>query len=148
MSGATKLRLLSFCRYALLRPALGLALGIFLLFAGRGEVQAVELNVLAAGATEAIIRDMVGSFEKSSGHTVKLTYAPVGALRDKIFAGEPADLTIVTPVIIEQLQAKGVVRPETTVHLGKVGGGIAVRKEAARPAIGTHEELKDRKSVV
>lgn len=116
--------------------------GVLLLSAGQEEGLAVELNVLAAGATEAIIRDMVEGFEKASGHTVKLAYAPVGALRNKIYAGEPADLTIVTPVIIEQLQAKGFVRPDTTVHLGKVGGGIAVRKDAPRPAIGTPEELK------
>ena len=47
----------------------------------------MELNILAAGATESIIRDMVGTFERESGHTVKLPYAPVGALRDKIYAG-------------------------------------------------------------
>jgi molybdate transport system substrate-binding protein len=105
-------------------------------------VQAVEINVLAAGATESIIRDMVGTFERESGHTVKLTYAPVGALRDKIFAGEPADLTIVTPVIIEQLQAKGAVQSATRTDMGRVGGGIAVRQGALRPAIGTPEELK------
>ena len=113
-----------------------------LLFAPGREVLAVELNVLAAGATESILRDMVGTFEKESGNTVKVAYAPVGALRDKIFAGEPADLTIVTPVIIEQLQAKGMVRPETRTDLGRVGGGIAVRVGAPRPAIGTPEELK------
>ncbi|MBA4423207.1 MAG: hypothetical protein C0390_08935 [Syntrophus sp. (in: bacteria)] len=101
-----------------------------------------ELNILAAGATESIIRDMAGIFERESGHTVKLTYAPVGALRDKIYAGEPADLAIVTPVIIEQLLTKGLVRSDTIVPLGKVGGGIAVRKDAAKPAIGTPEELK------
>jgi molybdate transport system substrate-binding protein len=102
----------------------------------------VELNVLAAGAVESILRDMVGTFEKESGHALTVAYAPVGALRDKIFAGEPADLTIVTPVIIEQLQAKGMVRPETRTDLGRVGGGIAVRVGAPRPAIGTPEELK------
>lgn len=142
MSRITKTPFMSFYRYARLRPAVGLALGVLLLFAGQGEVQAVELNILAAGATESIIRDMVGTFERESGHTVRLTYAPVGALRDKIYAGEPADLTIVTPVIIEQLQAKGLVRPNTTVPLGKVGGGIAVRKGAPHPTIGTPEELK------
>jgi molybdate transport system substrate-binding protein len=113
-----------------------------LLFVPFQEVSAVELNVLAAGAVEAVVRDMVGSFEKESGHTVKLTYAPVGALRDKIYAGEPADLTIVTPVIIEQLLARGLVRSGTRTDLGRVGGGIAVRKGAPRPAIGTPEELK------
>ena len=122
-----------------LDPAL--ALGALLLDPVR-EVRAVELNVLAAGAVEAVVRDMVGSFEKESGHTVKLTYAPVGALRDKIYAGEPADLTIVTPVIIEQLLARGLVRPGSRTDLGRVGGGIAVRKGVARPAIGTPEELK------
>ena len=125
----------------ILRPALGLALAALLLAAGR-EVRAVELTVLAAGATESTVRDMVGTFEKESGHTVKLTYGAVGLLRDKIYAGEPADLTIVTPIIIEQLQAKGVVRPDTRTDLGRVGGGIAVRRGAPRPAIGTPEELK------
>jgi molybdate transport system substrate-binding protein len=119
----------------------GLALPA-LLFAPIREVSAVELNVLAAGAVEAVVRDIAGSFEKESGHTLKLTYAPVGALRDKIYAGEPADLTIVTPAIIEQLLARGLVRSGTRTDLGRVGGGIAIRKGAVRPAIGTPEELK------
>jgi molybdate transport system substrate-binding protein len=123
------------------RLIVGLA-AAFLLLTLMGEVSAVELNVLAAGAVEAVVRDVVGGFERESGHTVKLTYAPVGALRDKIYAGEPADLTIVTPVIIEQLLAKRLVRAGTRTDLGRVGGGIAVRKGAPRPAIGTPEELK------
>ena len=102
----------------------------------------MELNVLAAGAVEAVVRDMVGSFEKESGHTVKLIYAPVGVLRDKIYAGEPADLTVVTPVIIDQLLARGLVRSASRTDLGQVGGGIAVPKGAPRPAIRTPEELK------
>jgi molybdate transport system substrate-binding protein len=113
-----------------------------LLLARIREVFAMELKALAAGAVEAVVRDMVVSFEKESGHTVKLAYAPVGALRDRIYAGEPADLTIVTPAIIEQLLARGLVRSASRVDLGQVGGGIAVRKGVPRPAIGTPEELK------
>jgi molybdate transport system substrate-binding protein len=120
---------------------LGLALAALLLAPG-SKALALELNVLAAGATESIVRDMVGTFEKESGHTVKLTYGAVGLLRDRIYAGEPADLTIVTPVIIEQLRAKGLVRPETRTDLGRVGGGIAVRVGAPRPSVGTPEDLK------
>ncbi len=126
---------------AIPRPVLWLALTVLLLAAGR-EAGAEQLNVLAAGATESTLRDVVGAFEKESGHTLRLTYGAVGALRDKIYAGEPADLTIVTPAIIEQLQAKGLVRPNTGVALGRVGGGIAVRLGAPRPAVGTPEELK------
>ena len=109
-----------------------------LLFAPVSEVRAAELNVLAAGAVEAVVRDMVGSFEKESGHTVKLAYAPVGALRDKIYAGEPADLTIVTPVIIEQLLARGLVRAGSRTDLGRVGAaspsarGLPARRSGRR----------------
>ncbi|HEY6555402.1 MAG TPA: substrate-binding domain-containing protein, partial [Vicinamibacteria bacterium] len=107
----------------------GLALALALVVCGPGRTAgAAELNVLAAGAVESILRDMVGTFEKESGHTLKNAYAPVGALREKIFAGEPADLTIVTPVIIDQLHAKGVVQLGTRTDLGRVGGGIAVRR--------------------
>ena len=102
----------------------------------------MELRVLAAGAVEAVVRDVAGGFEKENGYRVKLTYAPVGALRDKIYDGEPADLAIVTPAIIEQLLARGLVRSASRVDLGRVGGGIAVRKGAPHPAIGTPEDLK------
>ena len=141
MRRSTQTRLSLVGSLSILRLVCGLGLAALLLFPGP-EVCAVELNVLAAGAVESIVRDMVGTFEKESGHTLKLAYAPVGALRDKIFVGEPADLTIVTPVIIEQLQAKGLVRPTTRTDLGRVGGGIAVPKTAPRPAIGTPDELK------
>jgi molybdate transport system substrate-binding protein len=136
--GNTRRGLPSFGVVAFVR---NLTVGILLLGADR-EVFAVELHVLAAGATESILRDMVGTLEKESGQTVKLIYAPVGALRDKIFAGEPADLTLVAPVIIEQLQARGVGRPSTRTPLGQVGGGIAVRVGVPLPAVATPEELK------
>lgn len=102
----------------------------------------MELSILAAGATESILRDAAGIFENESGQRVKLAFAPAGAVREGIFAGEPADMAIATPAVIEQLQAKGLVKPDTATPLGKVGGGIAVRKGAPRPAIGTPDELR------
>jgi len=126
----------------LIKPA---ASGLFalcvLLLSPIQDVFAEDLNVLAAGAVEAVVRDMVGSFEQKSGHTVKLTYAPVGALRDLVYSGEPADVIIVTPSIIEELASRGLVRG-TRTDLGRVGGGFAVRKGLAHPAIKTPEELK------
>jgi molybdate transport system substrate-binding protein len=106
------------------------------------EGEAVEINVLAAGATEAVIRDTVGTFEKQSGYAVRLTYAPAGAIGNSILAGESADLVVTTPAVIDRLLAKGKVRPETRTDLGRVGGGIAVPLGAPRPVIGTPDELK------
>ncbi len=107
-----------------------------------GRARAEELRVLAAGATESTLRAAVGEFEAMSGHRLQLTYGGVGQLRDRVVAGEPADLVIVTPVVVEQLQGKDLVRPGSRVDLGRVGGGIAVRSGEPRPAVGTPEELK------
>jgi molybdate transport system substrate-binding protein len=133
---------LSFARRTLCAIGVAVSVAAAALGLGAASARAVELRVLAAGAVEATVHDMVGQFEKQTGHTVKLSYGAVGALRDKIYAGEPTDLTIVTPAILEQLVAKGLVRPETRMDLGKVGGGIAVRQGAPVPPIGNAEELK------
>lgn len=124
-----------------LRRAALLALATGFLLPG-GRAAAAEIRALCAGATESTVRDMVGAFEKESGHSVSLAFGAVGALRDRIQGGEAADLTIVTPVIIEQLVGKGLVRSGSRVDLGRVGGGIAVRAGAPRPAVGTADELK------
>ncbi len=100
------------------------------------------LRVLAAGATESTLRAVAPEYEAQSGRSLQLTYGAVGQLRDRLLAGEDADLVIVTPVIVEQLEAKGAVRPGSRVDLGRVGGGVAVRAGAPPPAVGTPDELK------
>jgi molybdate transport system substrate-binding protein len=85
---------------------------------------------------------VVAQFEARHGHAVKATYGAVGALRDRLLAGEAADLVIVSPAIAEQLEARALVRPGTRIDLGRVGGGIAVRAGEPLPAIGTPEELR------
>jgi len=113
-----------------------------LLAAPIAPARADELRVLAAGATESTLRDVVATFEAQSGHALKLTYGAVGLLRDRIFSGEGADLVIVTPAIIEQLEAKALLQPGSRVDLGRVGGGIAVRAGERLPAVGSPEELR------
>lgn len=112
------------------------------LLLGAAVTRAEDLAVLAAGATESTLRDVIPTFEKESGHHVTVAFGAVGKLRDRVEAGEKPDVIIVTPAIVEQLEAKGRVRPGSRVDLGVVGGGIAVRKGAPRPAVGTPEELK------
>jgi len=124
------------CARVAIIAALGLLTGTSIAETG------AELRVLAAGATEATVREVVGAFEKARGCTVVLTFAAVGALRDRAFAGEPADVAVVTPAIIAELEARHLVRAGSRVDLGRVGGGIAVRAGAPHPAVTTPEELK------
>jgi len=123
-----------------IRSARGIAAA--LLLGGGSRALADDLAVLAAGATESTVRDVVGTFEKETGHTVALSFGAVGVLRDRVQAGERADVVIVTPVIVEQLAARGLVRAGSRVDLGQVGWGIVVRAGAPRPAVGTPGDLR------
>jgi molybdate transport system substrate-binding protein len=100
------------------------------------------LRLLAAGATEASVREEIGIFEAQHGLTVEYSFGAVGALRDKVLAGEPADVVIVTPAIITMLEAQQLVRAGSRVDLGRIGGGLAVKAGTAAPAIATAEQLK------
>ena len=130
------------CRPALATLRLPLLLASLLITCAAPAARADDLRVLAAGAVESTLRDVVATFEAQSGHAVKVTYGAVGLLRDRIVAGEPADLAIVTPAIIEQLEAKALVKAGSRVDLGRVGGGIAVRVGERAPPVGSPEELR------
>jgi molybdate transport system substrate-binding protein len=102
----------------------------------------VVVKVLAAGATESTLRAVVAEFEAHGRRRLQLTFGGVGQLRDRIVSGQAADLVIATPVILEQLGEKELLRPGSRVDLGRVGGGIAVRAGEPRPPVGSPEELK------
>jgi molybdate transport system substrate-binding protein len=100
------------------------------------------LRLLAAGATEDSVRDTIQRFEAQSGLRVAFDFSAVGALRDRVLAGEPADLVVVTPAMIAALEAQRRVRAGSRVDLGRIGGGIAVRAGDPLPTIGTCDALK------
>jgi molybdate transport system substrate-binding protein len=100
------------------------------------------LKLLAAGATEAAMRDQIGAFQTQTGLSVDITFGAVGALRDQVVAGAAADVVIVTPAIITTLDAQQRVHAGSRVDLGRIGGGVAVKAGTAAPAIATAEQLK------
>jgi molybdate transport system substrate-binding protein len=100
------------------------------------------LRLLAAGATEPSVRDTLPQFEADTGLTVVFDFGAVGALRDRVLAGEPADVMVVTPAIIMTLEAQQGVRGGSRLDLGQIGGGIAVRAGDPLPAIDTPEALE------
>jgi molybdate transport system substrate-binding protein len=65
------------------------------------------------------------------------------ALLKSIAEGASADVVLLTTEGIEQLAAAGKVLPATRVKLGSSGVGIAVRKGAPKPRIGSLRELQD-----
>ena len=102
---------------------------------------AAEVKVLITTAMKAAIDELGPAFEKAAGHTLRITYGPSGALAKRIAGGETADLVIVAGGIDDLIKA-GRVRADSPRDVARVRIGVAVRKGAPKPDIGTVDAFK------
>ena len=100
------------------------------------------LNLLSAGAAQALATGLQDRFLQLHGQAVAPTFGAVGAMKDKLLAGAPCDVLILTDALITQLTADGHLQAGTAQPLGVVKTGVAVKNGQARPAVGTPDELK------
>jgi molybdate transport system substrate-binding protein len=100
------------------------------------------LHLLAAGAAKGLVLAMQERFSAVRGVGFNSAFGAVGAMREKLLAGEPCDLIILTGAIIDALAAQGLVRAESCAALGRVQTGIAVPAGQAKPDITNAEALR------
>src|SRR5262245_44002479 len=107
-----------------------------------GMAAAAEINVLSTQATQEAYLDIVAQFEKATGHKVKTDFTGTLNVQKRLVAGESFDLIIMAaPAIDEQIKL-GKAAPGSRVDIAKSGTGVAVRKGAAKPDIGSVEAFK------
>jgi molybdate transport system substrate-binding protein len=85
------------------------------------------LKILSGGAAHGLVEKIRPAFEAATGCTVDGTFSAVGAMRDKLLAGEPADVMILTRTLIDQLAAGGHVMRASMTDVATVATAIAVR---------------------
>jgi molybdate transport system substrate-binding protein len=99
------------------------------------------VNVLSGGAAAAVVKGVQAQFERETGASINGTFSAVGEMRDKLVAGAPCDVVILTQPLIAKLIESGHVVAGSAKSLGLVKTGIAVKSGAAHPRIGNREEL-------
>jgi molybdate transport system substrate-binding protein len=100
------------------------------------------LSILSGGAAQGLVEAMRPAFEAETGCRIDGTFGAVGTMRDKLVAGEPADLVILSRALIEALARQGCVNGASARDLGAVATAIAARKGDPLPAIGDAEALR------
>ena len=115
-----------------------------LLALGPVAAGAAELRVLSAGAVEPGLRPVLAAFEKTSGHTVLLTFATAPQIRERVSAGTAFEVVIAPPGVLGDAEVgkKIDADPTARVSIGRVGIGVAVRPGAPRPDIASAEAFR------
>jgi molybdate transport system substrate-binding protein len=92
------------------------------------------VRAISGGAAHGLVRSLAGPLAQR-GVAVEGTFGAVGAMRDKLLAGAPCDLLILTAALIAELEQQGHVVPGSARPLGRVPTGIGVKAGAPRPAV-------------
>jgi molybdate transport system substrate-binding protein len=107
-----------------------------------GSVGAAEINVLSTQATQEAYLELVAQFEKATGHKVKTDFTGTLNVQKRLASGESFDMIVMAaPAIDEQIKL-GKAVAGSRVDIAKSGTGVAVRKGAPRPDIGSVEALR------
>src|SRR5262249_3994121 len=123
-------------------PLLSSFVLVLCLWAAPSIVHAAEIKVLSAGAMKSVVSDCAEAFRQETGHAVAISMGTAGEIRQKMTAGDPADVVLVSDTVIEQLATTGTVVADTRSDIARTGIGVAARDGTALPDISTPEALK------
>jgi molybdate transport system substrate-binding protein len=118
------------------------AFGLFAACTQVTAINAAEVKVLTARAIATVLSEIGPEFERATGHKLNVisSFGPVFARR--ISAGEPFDVVVSPPPIIDGLIKDGKVIADSRASLVRSGIGVEVRAGAPKPDISSVETFK------
>jgi molybdate transport system substrate-binding protein len=100
------------------------------------------LRILSGGAPQEVFKQLTPQLERETGHKVDYVFTVMSALREKVAAGDPADVLVMPTNILDGYQKDDVVRGEGRAVLGLVSINAVVRAGAPRPDLSTPDKVK------
>jgi len=98
-------------------------------------VYADEVKVLAARVLKPVLTEIAPEYERSTGHTVDISYEPAGAVTERIDRGESADVAIVQMPSLVALGVRGKIDPPTVRPIARSGVSVGILKGEMKPDI-------------
>lgn len=119
--------------------------------AALSPADAAELKIFGSRVTKVIVGELGPQFAKSTGFTPAVVADVAAVMKRRIEAGEPFDLAVLVDFQIDDLIKSGKLLPDSRTDIMSSGIGVAVKRGAPKPNIGTVEAFKqamlDAKSV-
>lgn len=101
-----------------------------------------KLKLLSAGAVKGGVAQLAAEFERKTGTSVAIDFAPAPDLRSRVAAGEVADAVIIPQSMLDELAKQGKIVDDSRGLIGRSRMGIAVHAKAPRSGISDTEAFK------
>ena len=89
--------------------------------------QTEPIRVLSSVAVKAVIDALAPEFEQSTRHIVTPAFGIAAAIKTNIEGGEPFDVAILTPAMLDDLAAKGLIDAAARPVVARAGLGVMVK---------------------
>jgi molybdate transport system substrate-binding protein len=118
------------------------AVGFGMIVSSLSAANAAEIKVISSNALKTVLQELAPAFEKATEHKLVFTWGAAVPLKAQIENGEAFDLAVLTTAGIDDLIKQGKLLAATRANLATSGAGVAVRKGAPKPDIGTVDAFK------
>lgn len=124
-----------------MRSIAALLLGALVLAAV--PVRAEEpVRVLSSVAVKAVMDALVPEFQKTTKHKVSAEFGIAAAMKTRMEGGEPYDVAILTPAMLDDLVTKKLIDPASRPVVARSGLGLMVKKGAPKPDVRSVDSFK------
>jgi molybdate transport system substrate-binding protein len=86
-----------------------------------------HLNILSGGAAQGLVARLAPAFRSKTGFEIQGEFGAVGGMADKLRAGAPADIIILTKALVIKLAEEKLIVPASIADVGIVETALAVR---------------------
>ena len=126
------------------KPVIGTALaaGLAIALTAADAANSAELKIFGSRVTKMVMADIGPQFGRASGYTPVVVTDVAAVMKRRIESGEAFDLAVLVDFQTDELIKAGKLLAETRADVMKAGIGIAVRRGAPKPDIGTVEAFK------
>jgi molybdate transport system substrate-binding protein len=100
------------------------------------------INILSGGAAQGLVGSLKDEFKAKSGLGIAGEFGAVGAMADKLRAGLPTDIIILTAALVAKLAEEGLVAARSITDVGLVETALAVRSRDPKANVTDADTLR------
>jgi molybdate transport system substrate-binding protein len=101
-----------------------------------------DVNILSGGAAQGLVAALAPKFKALTGFGIEGEFGAVGAMADKLRAGTPTDIVVLTAALIAKLATEKLVVPASISDVGLVETAMAVRSGDPKVSVGDAAALR------